>query len=182
MIVVRGHEEGTSMRFRKSTRSTTLALLTTLPMFTECDRRDLRLIDRAGTHVDVDGGRVLCREGEVGNECFIVLSGCAHVTIDDRRLCTVGRGAFIGEIAMLSPSSRRVATVIAQSPMSLFVVGRREFGDFVRTTPRVQERLVYTVSERLTDALGRVRSDGGWSSPTFAAARHWGDDRRSIPL
>lgn len=135
-----------------------LAILATVPLFTECEQRDLRRIDSAGTFVDVEAGRVLCREGQVGDECFVVLSGYAEVTIDDRPVCTVDRGALIGEIALLSSSGRRVATVIAQTPMSLFVVGRREFGDFVRTTPGLAGRLVYEVSERLTDALARARN------------------------
>jgi CRP-like cAMP-binding protein len=101
------------------------------------------------------------------------------VTIDDRRVCTVGRGALIGEIALLSPSSRRVATVIAQSPMSLFVIGRREFTDFVRTTPGVPERLAYGISERLTDDLAQLRSDGGSSLQTFAVGNNWRDARRA---
>lgn len=158
------------MGFRNGKRSTTVALLAALPMFTECDERDLRLIDRAGTHLDVAAGRVLCRQGEVGDECFIVLFGHAYVTIDHRRVCTVGRGACIGEIALLSPSRRRVATVSAAAPMSLFVLGRREFTCF-RTTPGIPERLLYGISERLTDDLELLRSDSDWPSPTFAAAR-----------
>jgi CRP-like cAMP-binding protein len=168
------------MRFRKSNKATTLGLLATVPMFTDCDRHDLDLVDRAGTQVDVDAGRVLCREGDIGHECFIVLSGHAHVTIDDRRVSTVGRGGLIGEIALLSPSSRRVATVIAQSPMSLFVVGRGEFRGFVRVTPGLTERLLYAISERLTDNLAQARTNGGSPPRVFAASRYWGDDRRAI--
>lgn len=168
------------MRFRKDSRSTTVAPLATLPMFADCRERDLRLIDRAGTRVNLDAGRVLCREGELGKECFVVLSGHAHVTIDGCRVRTVGRGALIGEIALLSPSKRRAATVTAQTPMSLLVIGRREFRDLVRTTPGIPERLVYDISERLTDNLARIRSDRGLSSQTFAGGRHWADDVRPI--
>lgn len=168
------------MKLRKRNRATTPTQLATLPMFNECARRDLHLIDRAGTRVDVEAGDVLCRQGDLGRECFIVLSGHAHVTIDDQRVSTVGRGAFVGEVALLSPSSRRVATVVAQSPMSLFVIGRREFSDLVRVTPGLSRRLVYAISERLTDDLTRIQTNRFRSSPTFAAGRHWGDDPRSI--
>lgn len=43
-----------------------------------------------------------------------------------------------------------------------------------------RQRLVCHVSERLADDLAPVRTDRGWSLPTFASGGHWGDDRRSI--
>ncbi len=94
-------------------------------------------------------GRTLCREGEIGRECFVVLAGSASVIADGRLIATIGPGEPIGEVAVLNPELRRTATVVADTPMDLLVLGRRELVELLNRAPTIGLRLLRIVTSRL---------------------------------
>ena len=61
-------------------------------LFRGCSKKELQALARITTEVAVPEGRILCREGEYGQECFIVIVGEAGVTIGFRaaRRCWSG--------------------------------------------------------------------------------------------
>ena len=95
-------------------------------LFSACSSKELRAIASLCTPIDVRAGRVLIREGELGGECFIVLSGQAVV---ERAGVVLGHDvcrSIIGLLAMLD-GEPHTATVTAATDMYLLVLGRREF-------------------------------------------------------
>jgi CRP-like cAMP-binding protein len=120
-----------------------------LNLLAACSRRDLRVLDRVSTFLHVDAGRVLCREGELGHECFIVLDGCARVLRGNEEIATIRRGEPIGEVALLGPHARRTASVIAVTPMDLLVLSRRELSQLVSDTQSMGLQLIRFVTARL---------------------------------
>jgi putative peptide zinc metalloprotease protein len=70
--------------------------------------------------VSVAAGTELVSEGDPADRLFVVVSGRAEVSISGRRgpvaLALVGAGEVFGEMALLSPDSRRTATVTALEP------------------------------------------------------------------
>ena len=93
-----------------------------VPMFYACTKRELQTLSRLATEIDIPAGKVLTTEGEPGQEFMIVLSGTAVATVAGRQVATFGPGQFFGEIALLDPGLR-TATVVAQTPMTIAVVG-----------------------------------------------------------
>ncbi|GAC1321395.1 MAG: hypothetical protein NVSMB12_21550 [Acidimicrobiales bacterium] len=69
----------------------------------------------------VPGGTVLMREGRPGQDCFVIADGEAAVVVEGRAITTLGPGAFIGEMALLSGKPRS-ATVTAMTPMRLLTI------------------------------------------------------------
>src|SRR5262249_8860645 len=122
-----------------------LAALRSIPLFAHCTKRMLRRINALCARVDVGKGRVLCSEGAIGKECFIVLAGLACVTMRSERIKVVGPGDIVGEIALLTPSHLRTATVTATTPMSLLVFNRLEFDALLRTDPQIRAALLRDV-------------------------------------
>ena len=122
--------------------------LAEVELFTE---RDLQLRGVAGLCclIKVAAGRVLCRQGEKGDEFFVVVNGSAIVTIDGAAVGTLGRGCGFGEIALLSPKGRRTATVVATTPMTLFEFKRHEFARFMETAPMAARRVLQESARRL---------------------------------
>jgi hypothetical protein len=66
-------------------------------------------------------GAVITRQGEPGDELFLVLDGVVGVDVDGARLGEVGPGATLGERAILE-GGRRTSTLTAITPVRLAVV------------------------------------------------------------
>ncbi len=66
------------------------------------------------------------REGDHGDQFYVIVDGQAEVTQDGTRLRSLGPGAGFGEIALLRDTVR-TATVTADTDLSLCVLDRRHF-------------------------------------------------------
>jgi len=119
-------------------------------LFADCNARELRRIEGLSTGISREGGRVLCREGEIGRECFVLLDGVVAVETNDRHF-TVGRGAPIGEIALLIPNGRRTATVTALSDVEALVFTRAEFTQLMTGIPTVAHKILHEATRRLVE-------------------------------
>lgn len=88
--------------------------------------RHAKLLAATGTLLTVDAGDVLCREGDLGAEAFLLVDGEAlvHWSSGDR---IAGPGEVLGEIAALNPTVRRTATVETTKPSTILVYDVRTF-------------------------------------------------------
>jgi CRP/FNR family cyclic AMP-dependent transcriptional regulator len=125
----------------KTTSGAPIDTLRRLPMFNACSDRDLKRIDRISTRVRVDPGRVLCREGELGREFFVVVAGAVTVTRRLRTLNRLGPGEAFGESALIDAGAR-TATVVAAEPSDLLVFNRAEFASMLNIVPRAEHELL----------------------------------------
>jgi CRP-like cAMP-binding protein len=123
--------------------------LARIPMFQACSQRELAALDRAGSVALIDDGKVLCEEGARGDEFFVIVEGRARVTRAGHRVTDLGPGDFFGELALLDSNSRRDATVVADGPMGVFVVGRREFSGLLESTPALTLKIMQGMARRL---------------------------------
>jgi CRP/FNR family cyclic AMP-dependent transcriptional regulator len=122
-----------------------------VPMFSACSKRDLQLVARRAEDVRVAAGKVLVNEGETGHEFFVILDGTARVTRRGKRVATIGAGSAFGELALLDKAPRN-ATVIAETPMELVVLGQREFAGIIDEVPGFARKLLAGMANRLREA------------------------------
>jgi CRP-like cAMP-binding protein len=120
-------------------------------MFQACSQRELAAIDRAGSLADIEDGKVLCEEGARGDEFFVIVEGKALVSRGGQALTTLGPGDFFGELALLDGNNRRDATVAAEGPIQVFVVGRREFTALLQSAPALMLNVLMGMARRLHD-------------------------------
>ena len=125
--------------------------LATIRPFRRCTRRQLLQLAQLTTEIDAARGAVLCREGEVGRECFVVRGGEATVTIDGEPIATIGPGGVVGELALLD-GEPHVATVTAATDMRLVVLSRPEFNKVLADMPTVSRGILESVGARLRAA------------------------------
>ena len=90
-----------------------------------CTHTQLREVARLAERVQVAEGEVLAREGRIGREFFLILSGSVAVTQMGRRVNTLGSGDFFGELAAMDPGPRN-ATVTALTDLDMLIIGPRE--------------------------------------------------------
>jgi CRP-like cAMP-binding protein len=151
------------MQSTTATAPFTLADLAQLHVFRGCTNHEIRRIDRLVTPVDTSVGRVLCRQGELGRECFVVLAGRAVASVDGSIVGTIEQGHLIGEIALLAAAGRRTATVIAETDMRLLVLTRSEFTGVLAVAPSVAPAILRETTRRLLqmadDSRGSVGRD-----------------------
>lgn len=125
--------------------------LAEVPLFSALSRKDLALIARRAEDVRVDPGKVLIDEGATGSEFFVIVEGTARVSRRGRRIAILGPGAAFGELALLDRAPRN-ATVTAETPMELVVLGQREFGGIIDEVPGFARKLLAGMARRLRDA------------------------------
>jgi CRP-like cAMP-binding protein len=128
--------------------------LADVPLFKGLPKKHLREISSLATQIKGDEGKVLTREGEVGNEFIIVLEGEVEVREGNNVVATRGPGDYIGEIALLD-NRPRTATVVAKGPVVLEVIGRREFNTLLHDVPEINEHILATMAQRLAEVDSR---------------------------
>jgi CRP-like cAMP-binding protein len=136
-------------------RAERLGTLAEYPLFERCSRRDLELLDSLSVIIRAQPGEVLVREADRSSpDAYIIIEGWAEVSRSGARLAILGPGRVFGELAVLDPVPR-CATVVAQSPMELLVIGRRELRTVLDQVPCLARGLIEMIASRLhvADAL-----------------------------
>jgi CRP-like cAMP-binding protein len=128
--------------------------LKSVPLFEGLSKKELQELGRWTDEVEIPAGKHLAEQGEFAYEFFVIESGTADVFQDDQHITTLGPGDFFGEIGLIR-SSRRTASVVATSPMSLIVMARREFSAMEGNLPHVAERIRNRLEERLGADLNK---------------------------
>jgi CRP/FNR family transcriptional regulator, cyclic AMP receptor protein len=113
-----------------------------------CSRRQLRAIARISEVIEVAQGTVLARHGQPGEEFFLILDGSARVEVSPRKRSRLEPGQYFGEMSLLDGGPRS-ATVVADTPLRLLVIKRRDFATLLREAPEVTQSLLATLSRRV---------------------------------
>jgi CRP/FNR family transcriptional regulator, cyclic AMP receptor protein len=119
-------------------------------LFEQCSQRELDLLQRAVTLLDVPAGRALAEQGALGREFVVIVDGTAAVTRDGTQLAVLGPGSFFGEMSLLD-GQPRAATVTTLEPTTVLVLGGAEFGAVVKTMPSVDRKMLSVLAARLRD-------------------------------
>jgi CRP/FNR family cyclic AMP-dependent transcriptional regulator len=131
-------------------QDTKVAALRRAPLFEGLSRKELVQLARISDDLEVPPGKVLCKEGDVGQEFFVIIDGKAEVTRKGKRVATRGGGEFFGEIALLEPTPR-MATVTAKTPLRLFVLTRKDFRHLVEESPSVERKVLRALARRVVE-------------------------------
>lgn len=122
--------------------------LARIELFSELSKRELRSVARLMTEANLGEGAVLTSQGEPGREFMIVVSGTARVEIDGAIVAELGPGDFLGEMAVIT-GTPRTATVVANSPMVIEVLNRREFMALLDESSSLSRKILIAAVKRL---------------------------------
>ncbi len=110
--------------------------------------------------VELAGGEVLFREGDVDDGVYFVLSGRLRTTVNDegrqRAIGEITRGETVGEMAVLTGEARS-ATVTALRDTVLAHADHQAFEQLWRNHPEIPLHMARVVIERLKRSTGRRR-------------------------
>ncbi len=125
-----------------------IELLKSVPLFSECTKRELAAITQLTTLVDVPEGKQVVAEGDRAHEFAVLVEGSADVLQGGQKINSLSAGDFFGEIALVSDGPR-TATVKTTSPAVLLVLTRQAFWSLVDDMPTIERRVLKTLAERL---------------------------------
>lgn len=119
-----------------------------LEVFSPSSKKDARRLASNTTVVDVAAGTVLCRQGEVPREVFVIVEGSVEVSRPSGPVAVLGVGEVFGELALLQEIPYRRADVVAETQSRLFVMSAREFAYLRDTVAPFRDWMKRVVKER----------------------------------
>jgi CRP/FNR family transcriptional regulator, cyclic AMP receptor protein len=138
------------------TQDDKIARLEDVPLLEACSYKQLRAVARITDVLELPAGTMLARAGEPGNEFFVIVDGSARVEVSPRKRSRLGPGDYFGEMSLLDGGPRS-ATVVADTPVRLLVINRRDFTTLLREAPGLTQNILMTLSKRLRQAEASVR-------------------------
>lgn len=96
-------------------------------------------------------GSFLCHKDEPGNACFIIGKGQVNVLTqskDGEKLCTLGPGHVIGEVALLDGQARS-ASLQAKDDVTAFVLMREDFSRLLTVQNHACMRLLDNIVQAI---------------------------------
>ena len=120
------------------------------PLFADLSRKELIQLARLTDDAEVPDGKVLCREGDLGREFFVLVEGSVEVATKGRRVTTLGAGDFVGEISLLEPTPR-TATVTAKTPLRFFVLTPKDFRQMLDENPSFERKVLRALARRVLE-------------------------------
>lgn len=99
-------------------------------------------------------GQFIIREGEPGNELYVIIDGSVDVTLEGAHLTSLGVGSHFGELALVDGHPRS-ASISARTDVSLLTIVRDDFNRLLREDHTLGVKLLWSF---LQNVAGRVRS------------------------
>jgi CRP/FNR family transcriptional regulator, cyclic AMP receptor protein len=134
-------------------QDTKVAALKRAPLFEGLSKKELTLLARVSEDMELEKGTVLCKEGELGHEFFVIVEGETEVTRKGRKVANRKGGDFVGEIALLEEVPR-TATVKAKTPLRVFVLTSRDFHHLLEESPQVERKVLRALAKRVAALAG----------------------------
>jgi len=157
-IVVRLGEEGAVDAARARRLALKRDVLANMPLFSRLTERELLRVMQAvevRTHKD---GEVVIREGDKGDELFIVLEGKVLVSRGGHPLTHLGPGEHVGEMSLIR-SVPRSATVSAVGAAELIAIRRADFFEILRKEHEIAVKMLWQFLGVLADRLDQTSSE-----------------------
>ncbi|MBK6693384.1 MAG: cyclic nucleotide-binding domain-containing protein [Myxococcales bacterium] len=133
-------------------------VLAKMPIFSPLNERELLRVMQAVEVRSYASDDVVLREGDTGDELFIVLSGQVRVSRGEAVLTHLGQGEHFGEMALIR-SVPRSATVTAEGAAELIAIRRSEFFEILRREHELAVKLLWQFLGVFADRLDQTSSD-----------------------
>jgi len=127
-------------------------LLENDPTIKPADERLMKKFERT-----LSSGDVLFREGDRGDDMFVVLKGTVRLTRGGSELAVMGPGKYFGEMSLLRHAPRS-ATATATEQARLAVITQSNFDLLARENPALVRGLLEELARRLAETNRKLSS------------------------
>ena len=162
-----------------SSPAETLAFLRGVRLFKDIAEPELTALAETLRERPLKRGQVLVREGEAGEEMFVVLRGSMVISKAvtgrvEQVLARIGPGDFFGEMSLFDRSPRS-ATVQADSDATLLVLDREAMRRLTEQSPRAAAAFFHALVQVFIE---RLRASGD----LVAEVTRWGLEATGLDM
>jgi len=131
---------------------TSYSLLKRVSLFQDLGTDELQQISQITTTQTFEPYESIIKEGEIGDRCYIVVSGQVSATSGGAFLGALGEGSHFGEMALLD-NAPRSATIISTTPTTLLVITREDLMPLLNTASSLSHKVLWAITRQLTHRL-----------------------------
>lgn len=137
-----------------------------IPLFSGLTRDQVSLVAETGTEREYAAGDVLFREGDIGSEFFVIVSGKVRISkivpgIGEEALAILEPGAYFGEMALIDDTPRS-ADAIAHTPCRLWIMQKQDLEELMFLHKDLAYELLWTfvrtLSTRLRETNDKIKA------------------------
>lgn len=150
------------MKKSKTENSLEIMHLSNIPLFRSLPAEELPALVEKYKIWDAPAGTLVLREGEVGDEFYVILQGQVEIlralgSAEESILGLRQPGEFIGEIGLLSQGTPRTATARVVEDARLLIITYADFNALLKLHPELAYEMARVLSARITEAWGHTR-------------------------
>ena len=151
--IARASQSGATLKPSKA--AAVNVMFASVPLFSSCSKRELKLVTKTAVVEHRAAGSTLMTEGQTDSSAFVILQGTCRVLRNGRRVGAVNAGGVVGELSMLTRAPRN-ATVIADTPLEVAILGRREFLSLLDKSPSITRKILESLAARVQELDARA--------------------------
>ncbi len=136
----------------------TLDTLKNIPLFRQLTYQQLVRIMNLTRIIPFGAGDMLCEEGDMGNELFVILRGQVELSADGSAIATLTNGSHFGEMALIDATPRS-ASATALSDGKLLIITRDDFFEILRKEAPLAVKLLWAFVQELSTRLRQTNQD-----------------------
>jgi small-conductance mechanosensitive channel/CRP-like cAMP-binding protein len=142
-------------------------LLAQLDLFAPFSREELADLARSAVERRFGRGEALIREGDEGHTFYVIVSGEVAVARGGTEVVRLNRGAYLGEMSLLTGEPRS-ATVVATSDLIVLELDREAFARHFAQKPERAQQMSDLLAQRRSQ-LDQVATAAGAARPMVQA-------------
>jgi serine/threonine protein phosphatase PrpC len=136
----------------------TLDTLKNIPLFRQLNYQQLVRIMNLTRIIPFGEGDLLCEEGDMGNELFVILRGQVELSADGAAITTLTNGSHFGEMALIDATPRS-ASATALTDGKLLIITRDDFFEILRKEAPLAVKLLWSFVQELSTRLRQTNLD-----------------------
>jgi serine/threonine protein phosphatase PrpC len=154
--IPKGATEALDVRAEELTRK--IEVLKQMPLFRHLTYKEIIRVLNLTEVSDYGPGDDILREGDEGDELYIILKGQVRLHKDGAFITTLAPGAHLGEMALIDRTPRSV-TATAEERTRVLILRRREFYEILRKDPPLSVKLLWSFVQVLAERLRKTTAD-----------------------
>ena len=135
----------------------------------------MELADQAEL-IQLESDETLIAQDNVDNEIYFILSGRLSIIANGREVAIRNSGQHVGEMALIDPSARRSASVVAIEQTVVAKISESTFSSLADRYPRIWQLIAEELCERLRQRNRLV------ASPNPRPCLFVGSSKESLPI
>lgn len=132
----------------------TVIPLSEQPLLRGMSAEDLSLIESSCDALTFRGGETIVQEGDAGDSIYFLTSGVVSIRISSGlRVASLDAGTCFGELALLTPGSKRIADVLADVACTCLRLPLDRYEALRQSDPRITETMLRNLAALLAERL-----------------------------